>query len=200
MRTAAVIPAKAFAEAKSRLAPTLRPEERARLAEAMLDHVLGAIRESGVVEVIAVVSPSKNLPLPEDVVRIYQPSPGLNPGLQLGKEWAASLGADALLIVFGDLPLITPDDVAGIVRLGQPEGTVVLAPDRHGQGTNAMLAHPPALARFAFGVGSYNKHRAIATNAGTAVQEYVSLGTTIDIDTPEDLAFIQEERLAASGC
>lgn len=197
MRTVAVVPVKSLRESKSRLAGALSPEERASLTLGMLGHVLWAVERSGIVSGIAVISPEPGrLALPSGVICIEQARIGLNNLLEQGREWAIAEGADALMVVFADLPLLSPQDVADVVHLGRSAGTVVLVPDRHGQGTNLMLAHPVSIARFAFGADSYTRHQTEASRAGAHVQTYTSGGTALDIDTPDDLLCLEAERLA----
>ena len=104
-----------------------------------------------------------------------------------GGHFADIRQASALLIVLGDLPLLTPADVAEMVALAAPR-TVVLAPDRHGTGSNALLLAPPGLLPFRFGPHSAARHAAAATRRGLALRRYVATGTAFDIDTPADLA------------
>ncbi len=201
MDTVALVPVKRLNRAKSRLAPALSPRERASLARNMLAHVLEAIARSGAVDTIAVIGPGVDTgkwSLPHGVVPLAQSRTGLNNALEEGRQWAISHGAGALLVVFADLPLLTPEDVAAIVKLGSQPGTVVLAPDRHRRGTNALLSRPAALARFAFGPDSYSRHAALALQAGASLQTYYSQGTALDVDTPDDLSFI-ESLYHASG-
>ncbi len=63
---------------------------------------------------------------------------------------------------------------------------VVLVPDRHGSGTNALLLAPPNAIDFRFGEGSRAAHAAAAEAAGAT---YVELDgpLSFDLDTPEDL-------------
>lgn len=193
MKTVAVVPVKRLQEAKTRLAEALTPEQRAALTLEMLHHVLGTISRSGVVDVVAVVGPTaEGLELPPNIIHVKQTIPGLNHALGQGKEWAIARGAEAFMVVLGDLPLVTPDDITSIVQLGSVDRTVVLAPDRHNAGTNIMLVHPVSMARFAFGVESYPKHIRLHREAGARVETYVSPGTAFDIDTQEDLKFLQQ--------
>ena len=201
MDTVALVPVKRLNRAKSRLAPALSRRERASLARNMLAHVLEAIDRSGVVDTIVVIGPGVEAGewgLPHDAVPLAQSRHGLNNALEEGRQWAISQGADALLIMFADLPLLTPQDVMGMVELGSRPGTVVLAPDRHRRGTNALFTRPIGLARFAFGPDSYNRHAALALQAGANLQVYSSQGTALDVDTPDDLSFI-ESLYHASG-
>ncbi len=199
MKTVAVVPVKSLQETKSRLASALSPEERSALTLSMLNHVLATIREAGVISSIGIVSPnSKELKLPGDIAVIEQTRSGLNNHLEEGREWAIASGADALMIIFSDLPLLSPDNIKAIIRLGKRKGTVVLAPDRHGGGTNIMLTHPASLSTFAFGQGSYHMHRAQALPKGCHIETYMSEGTSLDIDTPEDLSFWHTATLVIS--
>jgi 2-phospho-L-lactate guanylyltransferase len=93
---------------------------------------------------------------------------------------------DALLVVLPDLPLVTASDIAELIAQSTPR-SVVLAPDRHGQGTNALLARPADALPFAFGEGSFDRHRAAAQHAQLAVHEYRAQGTAFDVDIPDDM-------------
>ncbi|HEY0070615.1 MAG TPA: 2-phospho-L-lactate guanylyltransferase [Chloroflexia bacterium] len=200
MKTVAVVPIKGLLHAKTRLASRLSPTERATLARDMLAHVLGAIEASGAVAAVAVISPQpEELDLPPGVTALLQIEDGLNALLEQGREWATAQGADALMVVFADLPLLLPADIERIVHLGKSTNSIVLAPDRHNQGTNIMLLHPPALIPFAFGPSSYEAHRTAALQARARLEVYRSCSTALDIDTPDDLACLEKQRLAAAG-
>ncbi len=200
VKTVAVVPVKGLLHAKTRLASRLSPAQRADLARDMLAHVLDALDQSEAITAIAVISPRlEELRLPAGVTLLLQSENGLNALLEQGRDWAASQGADALLLAFADLPLLFPADINSMVRLGEPDHTVELAPDRHDQGTNLMLLHPPTLIPFSFGPNSYEAHRAAALTAGAKLEVYRSPGTSLDIDTPDDLACLVMERLAAVG-
>ena len=99
------------------------------------------------------------------------------------------MGAWSVAVVLGDLPLLTAADVAALVALaGGDAPVVVLAPDRHERGTNALLLRPPDAIPFAFGPDSLARHRAAAAARGLPVRLYRAPGTALDLDTPEDLA------------
>jgi 2-phospho-L-lactate/phosphoenolpyruvate guanylyltransferase len=199
MKTFAVIPIKSLHNAKTRLASLLSPDERAELARGMLLHVLDVLYRSGAVARIGVISQEPGeLDLPPYATVIPQSLPGLNNLLEQGREWALANGADALLTIFADLPMVTPGDIARMVALGDHANMMVLAPDRHNSGTNALLSHPCTLARFAFGPSSFDAHRVLARAAGAEVVICDAPGLSLDIDTLDDLAQLEAYRLATA--
>lgn len=193
----AIVPIRSLAGGKTRLAGVLSPEARAALIRRMLRGVVDAALVSESVTTVAVVSPDPAAlelaaRLDPAAVPLRQPDarPGLNPALAEGVGFAARLGASAALILFGDLPLLTGGDVRNLLRRDAP---VVLAPDRHGTGTNALmlrLGTGPGDGRdfaFHFGPGSYAKHVDEAHRLGLDVATSLAPGTALDLDTPDDL-------------
>lgn len=186
--TAVVIPVRTFEGAKSRLGAVLDAEERRDLVERLLRRtVAAALATPGVAEVV-VVSPD-----PEVLVvavaagarPLAQRSRGLNPALQ---EARAAVSADRLLVLPADLPAVTPGDIAQILAAGDAAGApgVILAPDRHGRGTNALLLAPPDVIDPAFGGDSRAAHAWLASSADAAYVEVPGI-LALDIDTPDDL-------------
>ena len=193
VKTLAIVPINRLAAAKSRLAPTLSGALRRELALWMAGRVLDAVKRSGVVDEIAVVSPDVEAlawARGRGAIPIWQEQGGLNAGLALAREHALARGADALLVLLGDLPRLTPDEVARLVSTGERAEvahSVVLAPDREGQGTNGLLLRPPDLLPFAYGPGSFARHRAVARAFGVEPLVVASPGLAFDVDTPADL-------------
>ncbi len=186
-----VLPLNALDRAKSRLAGVLTPEERRTLALWLAGRTLAALRVSGVVERIAVVSPDLDAlawAAAEGAEPLAQPGRGLNAGLALARAWATRLDAGALLIALGDLPLLTGDEVRRFVAMGRlHKRLVTLAPDRARDGTNLLLARPPDLAPLAYGRGSFARHRRLARRAEAPTLLFRSPGVAFDVDQPADL-------------
>ncbi len=194
MRTAAVVPINILAAAKSRLADYLNLDDRRHLVFWMGNRVLASLKASGMVEAVAVVSPDREvLRWAEErgVVPLYQASGGLNSGLQLGRLWGDKIGAEALLVLLGDLPCLTPDEVAEFVRRGAGQA-VVLAPDRFERGTNGLLVRLSLDLPFAFGEGSLERHRSLVERAGETPDLYRAPGMAFDVDSFADLSMLYE--------
>jgi 2-phospho-L-lactate/phosphoenolpyruvate guanylyltransferase len=202
--TFALVPLNASTASKTRLREALRDSEREALTRWLAVHVLSTIAASCAVARTAVVSPDPNvLEWAQGVgaVPLLQQAGDLNDGLELGRRWAVHEGACALLVVLGDLPLLRPEEVTELVRLGQgAQGAdsrhkAVLAPDREERGTNALLQRPAELVPFAFGEGSFQRHRELIRAAGAEAAIYRSPGTGFDVDMPADLSELRARNL-----
>jgi len=187
----AIIPVKALARAKSRLSSVLTPEQRQQFAEAMFRHVLQTVRSVPQVTGTLVISrDTKALAIArEQGVNTVQESgaPELNAALMRATQIVARWKTSAVLILPADVPLISREDVTSIVQMGPDEPTVVIATDQREDGTNALFIRPPGLFPYSFGVGSFQRHIAMARQAGAEVKVYHSDRLMLDIDVPEDL-------------
>lgn len=200
MRICAAVPVKEPARAKSRLAGAVG--DRGAFALAMLDRVLRALTGCPALAEIAVVSPDPGVlryAASRGLATLAQDGTGLNEACGLALSWAQSRGADALLVAHGDLPWLQPSDVSAMARaLTGPRG-IVLAPDRHGQGTNALLLAPPQAFGFAFGPASFRRHLEEARRLALDVAVHRSRGTEHDVDLPGDLLDLPEALSAAAS-
>jgi 2-phospho-L-lactate/phosphoenolpyruvate guanylyltransferase len=186
MTTWVVIPVKQPEDAKIRLAGVLSEAQRAQLADAMLRHVVGAVQAAAHVGHVAMLGPSR-LGLADDIPLLSDPGLGLNPALQAARDQIAGHNPGRLIVLFADLPQLTALDVQ--LLAAAPPGTIAIAPDRHGTGTNALslpLPHAKGFT-FAFGPDSFARHRAEAERLGIALEEVHSPGLARDVDMPEDL-------------
>ncbi len=193
-RLVAVVPVRGLRGSKTRLRDHFAEQERATLTTVMLRHVLTAVHDAAVVDRIAVVTPdpavASALPPPTEsieVVRQPEGQSGLNSALLIGRGWAAGLGADAMLVLSADLPLLRPEHLRTLVS---QEAPVVIATDRHGTGTNGLLLREPLAEAFTFSFGEHSalRHVAEADRLGLHVVRVETPGTAFDLDTPEDWA------------
>lgn len=198
----AVLPVKAWSEAKRRLSPILSGDERQQLARSMLDDVLGAIEgASRVAGTIAVTSDSVAASYLErrGCELLAEPRRGLNRALGTAAEELKRRGASTMLVLPIDLPLVLSTDLDALcahhLERGPAEaGTlasraaVTVVPDRFRSGTNALVCSPPGCIPFRFGDGSFHAHlhEAERTQAVASSLEIEGLG--LDVDHPDDLA------------
>jgi 2-phospho-L-lactate guanylyltransferase len=200
MNVWAIVPVKPFTTAKSRLASALSSEEREELSRALLKHtldVLAEVPEIGRVLVVSRDTEALTLARARGAHTVTESgTPALNAALTRATRAAVSFGARAVLVLPIDLPLLSAADVNALLALNGDEQSVVISPDRHGDGTNALVVRPPLLIDYAFGPGSCRAHAERAAAAGAAVHIVSMPGTGLDVDDPDDLA-LYRTRLAA---
>jgi 2-phospho-L-lactate/phosphoenolpyruvate guanylyltransferase len=201
VKATAVLPVKHFDAAKSRLAGGLDPEQRRRLMAAMVEDVLEAIPKARSIERTIVVSGD---PLAQELAADsgaeVVPDPGDAGHVQAalaGVARAEVQGAECVVLLPGDCPLLDPRELDGLLT-GVPAPYVGVVPDRHGTGTNGLVLSPPSAIVPAFGEGSCARHVELAREAGIAygVEEVATLG--LDLDTPADVIALTRV-LAADG-
>jgi 2-phospho-L-lactate/phosphoenolpyruvate guanylyltransferase len=189
MSTLAILPVKSFASAKQRLAEALGAGSRQALAQAMFADVLGTLRRVPGVDAIAVVTADRVAESAAAGGRVLvlreQGERGHSAAAMLGIRRALADGYDRVLLIPGDTPLVQPAELAALVA---GSTGVVVVPDRHGTGTNALALAPPDTIEPSFGPGSLRRHVAAAEAADIPHRVEEIPGLALDVDTPDDLA------------
>ena len=197
MRTLAILPVKRFDAAKQRLGGALAGGTRRALAQAMFTDVLSALRRSRALEQILVVTAE---PVVDQIargegIRVLHDDreAGQSAAAVRGLAEARAGGFDRALLVPGDTPLLDAGELDDVLALAAGAGAaVVVVPDRHGDGTNALVLHPPHAIEPSFGPGSRARHEAAARAAGVELRVETVPTLAIDVDTPEDLEALEE--------
>ncbi|MGD9798029.1 MAG: 2-phospho-L-lactate guanylyltransferase [Acidimicrobiia bacterium] len=183
MRTevAVLVPVKAFGLAKARLAPVLGAEARADLARELATRVLAAAHDLPV-----------TVACDDDDVAAWAVAAGaavtwtagldLNGAVAAGVDALAGAGCRRVVVAHGDLP-----DARDLRALAGGSG-VVAVPDRRDDGTNVLVVPTGAGFRFAYGPGSFARHRAEAARLGLAFDVVRAADLVRDVDDPADLA------------
>jgi len=196
----AIIPVKPLRRGKSRLAGTLSEDERTELNRSLLQNTLKTFADLKEVEEVLVISRD---PQALTIARNYgartvreDGQPELNTALKRATVVAQVYATGGVLVLPADLPLVTRDDILTLIeRAGEPP-VVVIAPDRHERGTNALLISPTGLIEYDFGEDSFQRHCQRAREAGARL-EIVNLPTLgLDLDLPEDLELVRKFELA----
>jgi 2-phospho-L-lactate guanylyltransferase len=178
--TVVLVPVKAFSEAKERLAPLLDAPARARVAKTMAERVVAAAAPLRVAvvcddpEVAAWAVGAGALVLPE-------PGLGLDGAVEAGRARLEDAGADEVLVVHADLP-----HARGLARLAG-YGGITLVPDRRDDGTNVIGLPAGTPFRFAYGAGSFARHRRHAEDSGRPWRVVREPELEWDVDLPADV-------------
>jgi 2-phospho-L-lactate guanylyltransferase len=191
----AIIPVGTLEGAKSRLGAVLDAEERHELAAGLARRTIAAAVASAAVDEVIVVTPDdevRAIALELGARPLRQRSSGLNDGLREARAEAMAAGAEAIVILPIDLPRIRPGDIDAVLApLARPDRPlVVVVPDRHGRGTNALVVAPPDAIDVCFGGDSRAAHAAAAAQADAFLVE-LSGPLQLDVDTADDLVLAQ---------
>jgi 2-phospho-L-lactate guanylyltransferase len=195
MKRWVIVPVKQLDAAKTRLAPALSARQRRLLARGLLDHTLKVLRGLKGIEGILVVSKDRAMLAAARKFGagtvLEAKCDGLNRALARATAEAARRGAESVLILPTDLPLLSAEDIAQAMRMANLPPFVVLAPDRAERGTNLLYMAPPGVVRFSFGERSFQRHRQAARRAGADAAVCRRPGLAHDVDRPEDLLEIE---------
>lgn len=199
----AIVPVKPLRRGKSRLAGALSEDERTELNRSLLQNTLKTLTELKELEEVLVVSRD---PAALTIARNYgartvreDGQAELNTALKRATVVAQVYAIRGVLVLPADLPLISRDDILTLIGRATDPPVVVIAPDRHEKGTNALLISPSGLIEYDFGENSFQRHCELAQKAGARLEivNLPSLG--LDLDMPEDLELVRKmemERVA----
>jgi 2-phospho-L-lactate/phosphoenolpyruvate guanylyltransferase len=193
----AIVPVKPLRLGKSRLAEMLSEDERADLNRRLLVHTLTTLAAIPEIEHVLVISrdPAALAVARNHGARTVQENgnPQLNVALARATVVVKSYHTHGVLIVPADLPLLTPQDVRLMLERAIEPPVVVVAPDRHKEGTNGLLICPVGLIEYEFGPGSFQKHIAQAKKARARLEIVDLPSLALDMDLPEDLDQVSRE-------
>jgi 2-phospho-L-lactate guanylyltransferase len=198
----AILPIKSFNEAKQRLAPELTAGPRRALVEAMFSDVLTALRRAKSVDAVLVVTSdhgAQQIAGGHGAGVLEEAGLGHSDAASLGIAEALEAGADRVLLVPGDCPLLDPVELDELSARRADGRSALIVPDRHGTGTNALLLSPPRSLTPSFGSGSCRRHQELAGHQGTSGEVVRVSSLALDIDTPEDLAALQDTLATTRG-
>lgn len=189
-----IVPHRGVGTGKSRLSPVLDDRARGELNGWLLARTLRIVCEwLGDLQRCVIVSPCRRtLALAREAgamalqERVSEPQ-GLNAALMQGAAHVAALGAKRLLVLPCDLPRLDVAALQAMTALPNSAVDDVIAPDRHGTGTNALLVDA-CVREFAFGASSFACHVAMAEQRGKRALTCAHSALAFDLDTTEDLA------------
>jgi 2-phospho-L-lactate guanylyltransferase len=192
----AIVPVKPLRRGKSRLAGALSEDERVELNRLLLEHTLRTLLDLKEVEEVLVVSrDSSALAIARELgARTVQEdgAPTLNTALKRATVVAQVYASRGVLVLPADLPLLSHTDILTLLERAVDPPVMVIAPDRHQKGTNALLLSPSDIIEYDFGQDSFKRHCERARKAGARLEivELPSLG--LDLDLPEDLELVRK--------
>ncbi len=191
----AIVPVKPLRLGKSRLAGVLSDQERAILNRLFLENTLDILRRIPEIGQTLVVSRD---PAALAVAREFDArtvledgSPDLNGALTRATILARNFARRGVLVIPADIPLLSPDDLRGMFCCMDRSPCVVISPDRHKDGTNALMLSPGGIIPYKYGPGSFQRHCDLARKANANLEIVYNHNLALDLDTPADLNLLQ---------
>lgn len=181
----ALVPVKARARGKTRLAAILDECQRTALVRNLLRHVVAVLHDTAGIDRIALISAECDELA--DVELIADRGLGLNACIADGVRAARRAGAKFALVVPADLPALSSGDLARLLVAGRRSGFAI-APDRHDSGTNGLCLDATLPLRFQFGRDSFQRHLHAASALGLAPAVVRRHGLAFDLDDADDWA------------
>jgi len=187
----AVVPVKERGLAKERLAPVLRPQMRQALALAMLEDVLLALTATpGIPGILVVtVDPEASRLAARYGARLVETGArdGHTGAVATAARLLAAEGRAGMLTLPGDIPLVTPAELAELLAAHPPAPSFTIAPSHDERGSNAIACSPPDAVPLRFGEDSFYPHLRAAEAHGIKPNVLHLPGIALDIDNPEDV-------------
>jgi len=193
MRGILLIPVKSLATAKQRLASVLTPAQRSQFAEAMLyDVMMAAVEVIDRIDVALVtgdphaqgLAAELGFGLIEDARNESETA-----AIETATAWAVAHGYDTTIVIPGDIPLMTGEELHRVLDAAPKEGAVfVPAYDR--RGSNCILRRPASIISLRFGNDSFLPHCEAMRQTGKELIILEMPGIGLDIDNPHELELL----------
>lgn len=199
MRLWAIVPVKPLNKGKSRLSEVLPEARRILLNNTLFQHTLHILKQVERISDILVISQDGSVLKYANELGLHSMAEegalDLNLALLKATKYAKDYFVDGVLILPADLPMLTVCDVDDVIDIMPEPPCLVIAPDRHRQGTNALFLSPLDLITFSFGHDSFSKHAIQAMRIGAKLEIIENQNISVDLDLPEDLQFLEDQLL-----
>ena len=186
-----IVPVKDLSKAKERLSSLLPQHQRTELAYAMLEDVLSALSGSRLADRKFIVTlDERAIDIAKELgieVILETEQNGESASVDYASKVSIEMGAKSVLVIPGDAPLITSEDIDFILKKEKAAPSIVFIPARDEYGTNAILRKPPDAIPSMFGYDSFNKHKNEAEKKNIPYESFENSRIGLDIDRPEDL-------------
>ena len=200
MKTAAIVPVKTFAKAKTRL--NLSPQKIENLCLIMLEEILHVLCASQHIDdVVLVTQERKAIKLSEKyggkiTVVMDKRETGVNDAVSLADRYLSENNFDASIVFPQDIPFIKTQDIDFMLNYKTHPNFAIIVPSRRFDGTNALARMPIDLMPTHYDEDSYKMHMNTAKKHTLNVAMIFVKRIMWDIDSAEDMEFVlgQDEK------
>lgn len=192
MKTAAIIPVKTFARAKTRL--DVPDAKRTELCRCMLEEILRTVAVSPRIDrMIVVTGDAEASRMAEGFGATVIPDDdeeGVNQAVALADRHLADEGYDASIVLPQDIPYVKTQDIDFVMNHAHPPDFAIVVPSQRFDGTNALVRMPVDLMGTRYDEGSYKAHMSAARERTGNAALVFARRIMWDVDTLKDLEFL----------
>jgi len=202
LKIAAIIPVKTFSKAKTRL--NLSLNQREDLCRIMLEEVVGTIFNTKNIDKIIVVSKDEEalkLTKKFGVKEIFDyDESGVNHAVSLADSYLENNEWGTSIVFPQDIPFIQSEDIEYLIQFPKYPQSVLVAPSRRFDGTNALLRRPHNLMKTHYDEDSYKIHLEIGKSMTSNTSIILLRRIMLDVDNQEDLKFLLSQNEKPEFC
>ena len=195
MKTAAIIPVKTFARAKTRTGLSVGQKEQ--LCGAMLEEILHVLSISPKIDETVVVTREQKA---AGICRRFNATEifdereeGVNGAVSLADRYLLENQFDASVVLPQDIPFIKTQDIDFMFRHAAPPNFAIVVPSRRFDGTNALVRMPVDLMETHYDEDSYRMHMKTAKEHTLNVALVFVKRIMWDVDSSEDMEFLLQQ-------
>jgi 2-phospho-L-lactate guanylyltransferase len=197
LHTTAIVPVKGLSDANGRLEGILSQAERTRLSEALFLDLIVKLPRSRCIDDLLIVTSDEAIARQTrwfgHQLLVQESDEGHSEAAAAGALAAMEEGADRVAMLPVDCPMLDIEELDA--HVGRSPRTVLIVPDRHGTGTNALVLTPPDIFEPAFGPESCARHVSRARSTGTSFALEAVESLSADLDDPEDYELLRDQLL-----
>ena len=201
MKTSVIIPVKTFQKSKTRL--HLSEDKTRKLCRLLLEEVIKTIHESKLIDKILVVTNEEQV---SDIVKKYdcekiqdKYETSVNDAVKLAEKYLIDNEFTHSIVLPLDVPFFYSEDLEELLKFSS-DGSVVIVPSRHFDGTNALVRTPINSMTPRYDEGSYSFQIESAKKDDVKISIGLIYRLMLDIDSNEDLEFVLKQNIKPEFC
>lgn len=195
MKTAAIVPVKTFAQAKTRLG--LSGGQKEELCRIMLEEILHVLSISPKIDETVVVTRERGaagICRKFNATEIFdEEEKGVNSAVSLADRYLLENRFDASVVLPQDIPFIKTQDIDFMLRHAAPPNFAIVVPSRRFDGTNALARMPVDLMETHYDEDSYKIHMNTAKERTLNAALVFVKRIMWDVDCDEDVEFLLQQ-------
>ncbi len=201
MKTSVIIPVKTFQRSKTRL--QLSEDKTSELCRLLLEEVIKTSLESKLIDKVVLVTSEEQI---SDLIEKYDckkipdsDEKSVNNAVGLAEEYLLENDYTHSIVLPLDVPFFYSEDLENLLKF-TTEGSVVIVPSRHFDGTNALVRTPINSMKPRYDEGSYSFQIESAKNFDVKISVGLTFRLMLDIDSKEDLEFVLKQNIKPDFC